>query len=603
MAFITASNVKHCFVLRDEEENITGEIQALDGVDLTVEAGQFIAILGQNGSGKSTFARHLNALLTPTEGTLVIDGKDTKEEDMIWEIRRAAGMIFQNPDNQIVAGVVEEDVAFGPENLGVPTEEIRERVQKSLNTVDMEDWRHHAPENLSGGQKQRVAVAGVLAMSPVCILMDEPTAMLDPAGRREVLETAHRLNRENGVTIILITHFMEEAVNADLIYVLNEGKVVMSGTPREIFSREDELGQHGLTLPPVPRLANELRKDGCPLPAGILTRKELVDALCDGICRPVSPDSVTDDAQSKEEETASGEGGRNDDIDAQPEYKRKEKLRLEGVSYSYARGTVCETTALRDIDFTVHEGEIIGLIGHTGSGKSTLIQLLNGLLKPDTGTVFYEGQDINSSGSYRHRLRGNVGLVFQFAESQLFETTVLKDVEYGPKNLGLDKTEAQKRAETALRQVELPEESWEMSPFDLSGGQRRRAAIAGVLAMEPSVLILDEPTAGLDPRGKDELFDLIRGLHDRMNTTMVIVSHDMEDMADLAERIVVLREGEIMLDGTPSQVFSHVDELTGASLAVPEMTRLMQDLREKGYPVNTLATTLDEAKKEIKRIC
>jgi len=599
MEFLEAKNVKHRFDRRDEEGKVIGEVEALDGVDLEVESGQFIAILGQNGSGKSTFARHVNALLTPTEGTLIVDGKDTRDSEVMWEIRRAAGMIFQNPDNQIVAGLVEEDVAFGPENLGVPTEEIKERVADSLHAVDMEEYRHHSPEHLSGGQKQRVAVAGVLAMQPECILMDEPTAMLDPAGRREVIETAHRLCREDGVTIILITHFMEEAAGADRIFVLDRGRVVMSGSPREIFSEPDQLKRYGLDLPQIPRLACELKRDGWQIPEGVLTREELLDALCDSSGRETRPakDSAYHVDACTEHTGADGTDSKN------AEHAKTEKLRMEGVSYSYSPGTVYETRALRDIDITIREGEIVGLIGQTGSGKSTLIQMFNGLLQPDQGTVFFEGQDIGKAGFDCGRLRGNVGLVFQFAEQQLFETTVLKDVAYGPKNLGLDEDAARERAENALRQVELDEESWELSPFDLSGGQKRRAAIAGVLAMEPSVLILDEPTAGLDPHGKEELFDLIRGLHNRLGITVVIVSHNMEDMADLADRIVVLRDGQIMLDGAPKEVFSHIRELEEVSLSVPEVTYLMEDLKTRGYPVETVATTLNEAKREIERVC
>lgn len=280
MAFIKAKNLKHRFVRRDENGEVAAEIAALDGIDLEVEPGQFVAVLGHNGSGKSTFARHLNVLLSPTEGSLWVDGKDVQDENALWEIRQAAGMIFQNPDNQIVAGVVEEDIAFGPENLGIPTDEIRKRVDESLQAVDMEAYRLHSPNRLSGGQKQRVAVAGVVAMHPKCIVMDEPTAMLDPSGRREVMQTAHRLNREEGVTVILITHYMEEVIYADKVLVMDDGKVVMQGTPREIFSQVETLKAYRLDVPQATLLAWELKKAGLDLPDGILTREELVEALC-----------------------------------------------------------------------------------------------------------------------------------------------------------------------------------------------------------------------------------------------------------------------------------------------------------------------------------
>ncbi len=298
MAFIEATNVTHRFVRRDEEGQVTGEVWALDGIDLSVRAGQFIAVLGKNGSGKSTFARHLNALLTPTEGTLFIDGKDANDADAVWDIRRAAGMIFQNPDNQIVAGIVEEDVAFGPENLGLPTEEIRSRVTDGLETVEMSDYRRHAPNRLSGGQKQRGAVAGVGAMRPKCLLMDEATAMLDPGGRAEVMETVHRLHHEAGVTVLLITHYMEEAAGADYVYVLDEGKIALQGTPREIFSQEEALREHGLAMPPIGQLAGVLRRDGVPIPEGILTRAQLAEAL--GAILPASRDAQTEQSLRRE---------------------------------------------------------------------------------------------------------------------------------------------------------------------------------------------------------------------------------------------------------------------------------------------------------------
>ncbi len=567
----------------------------MDGIDLSVQAGQFIAILGKNGSGKSTFARHLNALLTPTEGTLFVDGKDAGDAAAVWDIRRAAGMIFQNPDNQIVAGVVEEDVAFGPENLGLSTNEIRKRVTDSLRSVEMIDYRHHSPNRLSGGQKQRVAVAGVVAMQPKCILMDEATALLDPGGRAEVMETAHRLHREAGVTVLLITHFMEEAAGADYVYVLDEGKIALQGTPREVFSREEALREHGLAMPPVGQLAGALRRDGLPIPEGILTRAQLVGAL--GSCLR-SPRAAQAIHSFRGDARADEDGAPEETTGSVPAAGRGELLRLKHVSYTYSPGTVYETRALHDVNFTLRQGEIAGLIGPTGSGKSTLIQMLNGLLKPDAGTVTFRGRELPKG-----HLRGEVGLVFQFAESQLFETTVLQDVAFGPKNLGLDAAKAEKRAQAALRLVGLPEEYEDLSPFDLSGGEQRRAAIAGVLAMEPSVLVLDEPTAGLDPEGREELFSIIRRLREERDITVLLISHNMEDMAELADRIVVLRKGTVCMEGTPAEVFSRARELEEVSLAVPEVTYLMADLRAKGYPADPAVTTVEQAKETVERLC
>ncbi len=280
MKFIEARKLIHEYIRRDEEGNVESILTALDEVDLDVKQGEFVAILGHNGSGKSTLAKHLNVLLRPGGGTLWVDGKDAEDADNLWAIRQNAGMVFQNPDNQIIASVVEEDVAFGPENIGVPTDEIWKRVEKSLKSVGMIQYREHSPNKLSGGQKQRVAIAGVMAMEPKCIILDEPTAMLDPNGRREVLEAVERLNKEKGVTIILITHYMEEVICADRVYVMDNGKVVMQGTPRGIFSQVDTLKDYRLDVPQITLLAYELRKEGLQVPEGILTRQELVEAIC-----------------------------------------------------------------------------------------------------------------------------------------------------------------------------------------------------------------------------------------------------------------------------------------------------------------------------------
>ena len=280
MGIIEAKDLVHEYYRRDEEGNVESIETAVDHVDLSVQPGQFISILGHNGSGKSTLAKHINALLLPTEGTLLVDGKDTSVAANELSIRRNAGMVFQNPDNQIIASVVEEDVGFGPENIGVPTEEIWQRVEKALKSVGMWEYRTHSPNRLSGGQKQRVAISGVMAMEPKCIILDEPTAMLDPDGRKEVIKTAHELNKKKGVTIILITHYMEEVVDSDYVYVMEKGSVVMQGSPREIFSQVDALKKYRLDVPQVTLLADELRKAGMNIPAGILTREELLEALC-----------------------------------------------------------------------------------------------------------------------------------------------------------------------------------------------------------------------------------------------------------------------------------------------------------------------------------
>ena len=279
MGIVKAAKLVYEYIRRDEEENIEEVNRAIDGVDVDIKKGDFVAVLGHNGSGKSTLAKHVNGLLLPTEGTVCVGDMDTRDEEHIWDVRKTAGMVFQNPDNQIIGNIVEEDVGFGPENIGVPTEEIWKRVEESLKAVGMTAYRLQSPNKLSGGQKQRVAIAGVMAMKPECIILDEPTAMLDPNGRREVIRTIHELNRAEGITVLLITHYMEEAIEADRIIVMDDGRIVMDGQPREIFSRVKELKSHGLDVPQVTELAWELKEAGMPLTDGILSREELVEQL------------------------------------------------------------------------------------------------------------------------------------------------------------------------------------------------------------------------------------------------------------------------------------------------------------------------------------
>ncbi len=279
MGIIEASKLAFDYLKTDEEGKVESRSRAIDEVDLDIKEGDFVAILGHNGSGKSTLAKHINAILLPTEGTLYVDGKDTRDESKLWEIRQTAGMVFQNPDNQIIGTIVDEDVGFGPENMGVPQQEIWQRVEDSLKKVGMWEYRSHSPNKLSGGQKQRIAIAGVVAMRPKCIVLDEPTAMLDPNGRREVIRTVQELNRQEHVTVLLITHYMEEVIEADKVIVMDQGKIVMQGTPREVFSHVDELKGYRLDVPQATLVAYELQKAGLPLPDGILSNEELVQEL------------------------------------------------------------------------------------------------------------------------------------------------------------------------------------------------------------------------------------------------------------------------------------------------------------------------------------
>ena len=587
MSMIKTKNLIFEYEKRDEEGNVIGTHRAIDDVSVDLEPGQFIAILGHNGSGKSTLAKHMNAILTPTEGTMWVDGKDTRKEENIWDVRQTAGMVFQNPDNQIIGTVVEEDVGFGPENIGVPTEEIWERVEQSLKSVGMIEYRHHSPNKLSGGQKQRVAIAGVVAMRPKCIVLDEPTAMLDPNGRKEVLRTVEALRKKEQVTVILITHYMEEVIGADRVIVMDKGHVVMDGTAREVFSQVELLKKYRLDVPQVTLLGYELRQKGYDIPLGILTTEELIEALEN--CGVQKTEAV---------QIASVEVR-----EVLPSKKEEEPiLRLENVNYVYSPETAYEKKALKDINLDIYRGQFIGVIGHTGSGKSTLIQHLNGILKATSGAMYYKGENVYAEKYNLKELRNNVGLVFQYPEHQLFEVDVLSDVCFGPKNQGLSPEECRKRALSALRLVGLPEKYYEVSPFDLSGGQKRRVAIAGVLAMRPKVLVLDEPTAGLDPKGRDEILDQIAYLQKESNLTVILVSHSMEDIAKYVDRIVVMNRGNKMYDGRPKDVFAQYKELEKVGLAAPQVTYMMHELAAKGIPVNLEATTIEEAVEAISKV-
>ena len=614
---------------RDNEGNVIGRNRAIDQVDLNVTPGSFVAIVGANGSGKSTLAKHLNALLLPTGGTVWVGGVDTKVRNKLLDIRQSTGMVFQNPDNQIIGTVVEEDVGFGPENIGVPTDEIWRRVEDSLKAVNMWGYRKNSPNRLSGGQKQRVAIAGVVAMEPSCIVLDESTAMLDPSGRKEVLNCVEELRIKKNVTVIWITHDMEEVTHADRVFVMNQGKVVMEGTPKEIFAQVEQIKNHQLDVPQITMVAHELSKRGIQLPEGIIESDQLIEAL--KLWAEKSKESqpqelevkdievkdievkdieVKDiEAQSLNEihEKAQSSGQHNDRSEYSEVKEFSEGLKkagsmiLENINYTYSPGTPDERHAIKDVSLEIPMGQILGIIGHTGSGKSTLIQQMNGLLKASSGSLFYDGENIYEKGADLKALRMKVGMVFQYPEHQLFEEDVLKDVAYGPKNQGLSDEEAKERALRALKLVGFPMENVEHSPFELSGGQKRRAAIAGVLAMEPKVLVLDEPTAGLDPKGRADILGQIAKLHGETGITVIIVSHSMEDIAKYVERIVVLGKGSVILDDTPKKVFSEVQKLESVGLAAPKVTYLMNELKVKGFNVNTETITIEEAVREIIR--
>ena len=597
---IRTEHLVYEYAVRNDEDVVESINRAVDDVSLNIREGDFVAILGRNGSGKSTFAKQLNALLYPTGGTVWLCGKDTADEENLWTVRSSAGMVFQNPDNQIVASIVEDDVGFGPENLGIPTEEIWKRVENALNAVGMTAYAETSPLRLSGGQKQRVAIAGILAMQPKCLILDEPTAMLDPEGRREVLKAMHELNEAAGITVLLITHYMEETVDADRIVVMQNGRVRMDGTPHEIFSRTDEIHAMGLSLPQATELADRLRTAGLPLPQGILSEEELVRELIR--IRPGQETAAETAKPAQAPETAgrtAAPAGPEASAEASASaHEHRSELALSHVFYEYEPGTPMAATGLDDVSLTIRQGEFLGIIGRTGSGKSTLIQHLNGLLKPSRGTVSWNGEDIFGEKYDRRALRGKVGLVFQYPEHQLFEETVMKDVSFGPKNQGLSEEEIRKRARHAMEAVGLSEEYDERSPFDLSGGEKRRAALAGVLAMQPEILVLDEPTAGLDPAGRYRLLETLLKLK-KEGIGIVLVSHSMEDVAGTADRIVVMHGGRVEMEGSPREIFRREEELDRIGLAIPAVTRIARLLAGAGFPADPNVLSMDEAVRNI----
>ena len=562
-----------------------GGVVALDDVSLEVARGERVCVLGANGSGKSTLASVICGLLAPDEGEVELAGErvfaDGRPDlEAYRRARRSLGLVFQNPDDQIVTSVVEDDVAFGPENLGLPREEIAARVTRELHRVAMEAYAHADPSRLSGGQKQRVAIAGALAMEPSVLVLDEPGSLLDVRGRAAILRVMGRL-AEAGTTLVHVTHFMEEAVEADRVIVLDRGRVVLEGTPEEVFSHGAKLAELGLEVPFAARLSQRL---GLPWTCDEPT-------LLTNLCKMETCFSV---------QTKGDRSGRRAEPDAPRAPQEKDLspfvctekhvsiLQVEHASFSYSD----RARALDDVSFDVAPGTSVAIIGQTGSGKSTLLRLLCGLEVPDSGRVVVDGND-TSTRRGRKAARRTIGYVMQHPERQLFAETVEKDVAFGPRNLRLPEQEVNRRVTRALELVGLAGRR-DASPFKLSGGQRRLCALAGVLAMEPRVLVLDEPTAGLDPRGRTMLRRVIARLRER-GITLVQVTHSMEDAAR-CDRVVALDQSRLVSSGTPREVFSRESEqrLVAGGLGIPRSLRVARELERRGWPALDDPLTTDE---------
>ena len=578
-----------------------GAAKALDGINLNIEDGEFFCILGGNGSGKSTFAKHLNALLQPDAGTVRINGMDASDPELVYDIRSTAGMVFQNPDDQLVATLVEDDVAFGPENLGVPSMQIAQRVREALKGVGLVGFERHETHALSGGQKQRVALAGVLAMEPRVLILDEASSMLDPRGRKGLMKACHALHNR-GMTIVMITHFMEEAAEADRVAVFQAGRVAMLGKPEEILTRADELAQLNLDMPASCCLGRALREKGVSVCAQV-READMVAEIAQAYAERSGTDIAGQPSASDSHVLDNGSSAADGMAASEP------VIEISHLSHSYSlsarerrrwrkRSTTADASskqalwgndpnspwALRDVSLTVRRGEFLGLAGHTGSGKSTLVQHLNGLIRPQEGSVCALGFDLSSKKDAA-AVKAKVGVVFQYPERQLFAETVAQDVAFGPRNLSLPQDEVARRVASSLARVGLDLAAiGDKNPFERSGGQQRRVAFAGVLAMEPEVLVLDEPMAGLDPAARRDFLGLIDRLH-REGLTVVMVSHSMDDLANCCDRIVVMNEGAVFAEGTPAQVFAHANELKSIGLGAPAAQRMALSLVQAGVPL------------------
>lgn len=576
------AHVSHVTLLYD------GNIQALDDVSLDVRRGERLCILGPNGSGKSTLAGVLAGLLAPDEGEVELAGEQVFSSGQVdfeayHRARRSLGLVFQNPDDQLVTSIVEEDVAFGPENLGVPSNEIGERVRRELHRVAMEGYAKADPTRLSGGQKQRVAIAGALAMEPQLLVLDEPGALLDVRGRRSILKVMGRL-KADGRAIVHITHFMEEALEADRVIVMRRGRIALEGTPQEVFSHADEIQALGLREPWTARLAGRLRELGVG-----------VGWTCDAERLEGELARVAQRHTRSRSTTTTAEDQRTCHAKAHSDLA----VSVHEVSYSYRSVDARNDThpALDGVSLEVKRATNTVIIGQTGSGKSTLLRLLCALELPDVGRIVVDGTDTRDRKG-RRALHGHVGYVMQHPERQLFAETVAEDVAFGPKNLHLPKDEVTRRCRRALKLVGLLGLE-EASPFELSGGQQRMCAIAGILAMQPNILILDEPTAGLDPRRRGDLSRILRVLQ-RSGVTIVQVTHSRE-IAVRADEVIVLDQSRVMTHGTPREVFSYRNEtlLHESGLGLPTSLDWARRLRRAGVACAEAPLTLEELAQSI----
>ena len=534
----------------------------LNDLSLSINEGEFVALIGQNGSGKSTLGKLLNALIIPDLGNVFIEGLDTRESENHPEIRRSIGMIFQRPQDQIVATTVSEDIAFGPGNLGLPAREISLRVNEALEVTGLADFGDRPSYLLSAGETQRVALAGVLAMRPKCIIFDETTAMLDPSGREMVMQRARALNDQR-ITIIFITHLMEEAAQANRVLVLDHGQIVMDDSPAEVFSSVSSIRSFGLDLPPVALAVERLRKYFPSIPNNILQINDLLRNL------PIYSGKKKERAPTKTKDKA-----------------HPSCIEVEDLSHIYLRGTPLAHQSLDHCSLRVAEGNAHGLIGATGSGKSTLLQHLNGLITPQSGKVKILGHSLIDPHLDIKALRKSVGLVFQQPEDQIFEQYVGDEIAFAARNFSIP-GKISEIVQSAMEAVGLDFIAFkDRLTSTLSGGERRKVALASVLAGQPQVLLLDEPLAGLDPVSRSEITSYLAELK-KNGKTLIISTHQFEGVVELMDEISVMANGKDLVHGTPGKIFSNASVMEVSGIKAPLIASIVRHLRKLKWPIST----------------
>ena len=552
------------------ESLISDQPDILRGIDLTIEEGAFIAVVGKNGSGKTTLIKHINGLFLPTQGRVMIDGIDTRQPEHRTRLQSMVGMVFQNPADQIVASTVAEDVAFGLENINLPTTEIRTRVAEQLAAVGLTGEADRPPHLLSGGQIQMVALAGVLAREPRVVLFDEPTSMLDPQARESFLKRMQQLHQQ-GMTIIYVTHHMEEAVCADQVVVMSEGRIALTGSPEDIFQESYNLYEIPIEMPEAVQFADKFRSLGWRFDSPILTPGALISALL----------PFTGSPKQRTLNTKTNPNGQDP------------LITLQNVHYTYLAGSPLAQKALNGADLNIRLGKIAAIAGGNGSGKSTLLQHINGILRPEQGRIQVGEISLESPQTRMKDVIRRVGLVFQNPETQFFEVFVGDEIAYGPKQFGLDGI--RERVRLAMSMVGLDFESFKDRRLEtLSGGEKRKVALASTLVLDQDVLLFDEPTAGMDPQARGELMCLFQELNNG-GKTLVIASHRMEELASVAENLSLMHSGQVIETGYCGPVLANSEAINQAGLIQPLAVQISSALVEKGWPIDVQKTYTPKA--------